>query len=202
MNTLNAVVGDNEFWLLAKRVLQAGGVVSSSDTVYTLQAQLTNIGASGTGGGGIAEAPTDGGVYERQNSAWVDTAVHKSGDTMTGQLVINAAEGLSTTGNVRLTGRGNILQFDSNISFIQLNSADGSISWQLSWNGMGIPKILGDSATGDLRLQSGTANHGIQITDATVNIALRVTAGGDLVATEISGPNAGKSVNLTSGKWA
>jgi len=121
---------------------------------------------------------------------------------MTGQLVINAAEGLSTTGNVRLTGRGNILQFDSNISFIQLNSADGSISWQLSWNGMGIPKILGDSATGDLRLQSGTANHGIQITDATVNIALRVTAGGDLVATEISGPNAGKSVNLTSGKWA
>jgi len=129
-------------------------------------------------------------------------AVQKTGDTMTGQLVINAAEGLSTTGNVRLTGRGNILQFDSNISFIQLNSADGSISWQLSWNGMGIPKILGDSATGDLRLQSGTANHGIQITDATVNIALRVTAGGDLVATEISGPNAGKSVNLTSGKWA
>lgn len=45
---VQAAVGDSEFWLLAKRVVQGGGDVHSTDTVYSLQGKLTNaMGAAG-----------------------------------------------------------------------------------------------------------------------------------------------------------
>jgi hypothetical protein len=38
--------------------------------------------------------------------------------------------------------------------------------------------------------------------DGSGSVRLDCVTGGDLVATSISGPNAGKSVNLTYGRWA
>jgi hypothetical protein len=70
---MEATVGDTEFWLLAKRVVASGGTVASNDSVFSLQAKLTDLagsGGGGGGGGGIPEAPTDGKLYGRENTAW------------------------------------------------------------------------------------------------------------------------------------
>lgn len=50
---------------------------------------ITDLKAEIGGGGGIPEAPVDGAVYGRSNSAW-SKAVALSGDTMTGALILNA----------------------------------------------------------------------------------------------------------------
>jgi hypothetical protein len=83
-------------------------------------------------GTGIADAPTDGGVYERKSGAWGDLSVHKSGDTMTGALIVPS---------------------------IQISTVNGVVT-------------------------------------------LTLNASAELVVTANSGPNTGKSVNLTATKWA
>lgn len=166
-----------------------------------LQYQIATGGSGPAPPAGVPEAPATGGPYERQDSAWVDAAVHKSGDTMSGQLIINGAEGLSTNGNVRLTGRGNVLQVDTAISFVSVQT-DGSIGWSLGWAGLPNVSLRPDTTTGDLMLSVGD-NMGLSIFDQGGNkTALRINANGDLIATALIGANAGKSVNLTAGKWA
>jgi len=56
------------FTLAAKQLKALGGTVTSTDNLFTLQAKI--FGLQTAGGGGIAEAPTDGKNYERANSGW------------------------------------------------------------------------------------------------------------------------------------
>jgi hypothetical protein len=79
---LPAEAGDNEFWLLAKQCAALGYTPQSGDTTFTLHAQLIGLQESGGGGGG-----TDPG------------AVQKTGDTMSGQLVIKGDQFSSDTAN-------------------------------------------------------------------------------------------------------
>ena len=71
-----------------------------------------------TSSGGISEAPTDGALYGRESAAWAK-GVKLAGDTMTGQLTINAPAGNvftvagATAGvmiNLQKAGSGNACQ--------------------------------------------------------------------------------------------
>jgi len=46
------------------------------------------------------------------------------------------------------------------------------------------------------------ANPVMSFSDGTNTVTLSMNTSGDLVASQSAGPNAGKSVNLTFGKWA
>src|SRR4029077_16153409 len=62
-------VGDSEFWLLVKRVMQGGGTAVSTDTSYSLQSKLTDLSAGLTAG--LGDSESDGSMYLRKDAAWV-----------------------------------------------------------------------------------------------------------------------------------
>lgn len=85
-----------------------GGITAYSGTTLTINATGTlgsgtvadwqiyvsgmqgQKGADGTGGGGIADAPSDGVLYGRVNATW-QASVKRGGDTMAGMLTLFAA---------------------------------------------------------------------------------------------------------------
>jgi hypothetical protein len=83
----------------------------------------------------------------------------------------------------------------------------GSPYWGLDFSdGGGWHVAIGPNNTnGDFLIKTTNANSGIQLDVATGTIVGRIRfdqATGDLIVSQSTGPNAGKSVNLTAGKWA
>ena len=135
------------------------------------------------GAGGLPEAPQDGAQYGRQSASWTpiaapstDDLVKKSGDTMTGTLVAAGNPG------VTVSSGGAELSFSSFDRYLYV----GGNCYGIRLQGMpGAPKEL-------VFTDQGTA----------VYTKLSINSSGDLIATAWIGPNAGKTVNLTAGKWA
>jgi hypothetical protein len=175
---MEATVGDTEFWMLAKRVVAGGGTLDSTDTVFSLNAKLTDLmtsaGPGPSPGGGVPEAPTDGQLYGRENSAWAVVPPIASGPFIAkaGQTIIDRA----------------------NIPVI--SSSDGSRTIGLDCNAVSIQNVnvgLTIIEPAQITLENlALAFNQIHIDSTT----------GDLIVTQTVGPNAGKSVNLTAGKWA
>lgn len=182
---MDATVGDTEFWLLAKRVVASGGSVASGDTVFSLQAKLTNLMGTGGGGGG-----TDLG------------AVQKTGDTMTGTLEIadptpNGGLKIDWTGgaNQKLlindAPNGRYVSIDCHLIAIRENGT--ALLGTGNWGPGGSSGMITLSVGCGIDLGLGQANE--------ATLAIDVSTG-DILITAKAGPNAGKSVNLTAGKWA
>jgi hypothetical protein len=73
--------------------------------------------------------------------------------------------------------------------------------------GSGTPTtVANDPTRGDLTITSNQVGNGLQLLCGTnseqVRLHLSGDGNGDLIVTSLSGPNSGKSVNLTVGKWA
>jgi hypothetical protein len=193
---------------------------------------------------GVPEAPTDGQLYGRESAAWAvvpstppSDGVQKTGDTMTGTLVMkndqftadtnggtpvaavviedNAgaeATGLALApfGDLTITGPRKGLQIHSP-GFLQMYASDGTRTAFLDSSGnLGFPPasalvMSGDATSGDLIIQSNTPGNGIKLASggsaSSLRLHLAADDSGDLIVTSTNGPNAGKSVNLTYGKW-
>lgn len=129
--------------------------------------------------GYVTEAPGDGGTYGRKNGAWVAT-------------IPDAPVSASTYGRYQ----------NAWVAILGADAPANSTTYGRNNNAWtGVVNKAGDTMTGTLVLSSG-AN--LQLSNGTVIIGGLTlnTASGELLVTAQSGPNAGKSVNLTAGKWA
>lgn len=228
MSQLTATTSDNMFTLAAKQLKALGGTVSAGDTLFTLQAKITQAQGTGTtGGGGIPEAPTDGQPYARQSQGWVvgvqnpsaaqvvvkgDQFTQDTNPTPTPAFMMENAAGGAGIGIA-------VGSYGDSITFVKANGSQANIRSQGTIiMGAGSPNVqimpggvYPTSASGaqhasitaqdDGSLQF-TSNGGIELNDNTRLGSIHWNTSGDLIITQITGPNAGKSVNLTSGKWA
>lgn len=163
--------------------------------VNTSDGRAYSIGGGGAAApAGVPEAPTDSQLYGRENTAWQvvppapPPGVAKTGDTMTGTLNISDPGG---AGNAILnvndgTNNRNIRIFASGIIYI---------------NAGGSQTVLGSDGSANLFIGSGGGLVLSQGYPAGAKITADTTTG-DIIVRAVNGPNAGKSVNLTSGKWA
>jgi hypothetical protein len=112
-------------------------------------------------------------------------------------------------------------EFGDSITFVKANGQQANIRSQgILVMGSGNPNIQISSGmfgmtspgsahcnitamdNGAISLNTGAVGAGMQLNDSVVVGAIHWNAGGDLIVTQTTGPNAGKSVNLTAGKWA
>ena len=170
-------------------------------------------------------------------------AVQKTGDTMTGQLVIKgdqfdqnmgaAVPALLLENTAGGDGVGMVIgAFGDSVNFVKANGAQAYLRMgagtyiqlssstdgylQINTNnpggnihfatGGGSYSLSIDPATEDLVIQTANSGQGIQFqnqgSNTTTRFHLSADGAGDLIASCTVGTNAGKSVNLTSGKWA
>ena len=219
--------------------------------------QVVSTGAPTGQSTGIPEAPTDGQLYGRENAAWAvvpsaasdPTKVAKTGDTMTGQLVIKGDQfdgGITSTPIPALlmgdsSGANqcgiSVGQYGDSVTVVKANGSPGFIrmglgamvivsagsTWQAQL-GSGDPPELrfqyggvsvgcvstGDANdsqnTGDVQMKANQAGNGICLFSAATGERTRIhlagDGSGDILCKSLTGPNAGKSVNLTAGTWA
>jgi hypothetical protein len=154
--------------------------------------------------GYVTEAPEDGGTYGRHNGAWVDVlgdapvdantygrygsawvgVVNKNGDSMSGALKITTANPQLVLGD---GVRTNALELDPGGDGIMIQNIGILIqsSQALTIASGAIISLLGT----------------IQLSGSGTLSTLGLDGNGDLHMVQTTGPNAGKSVNLTYGKW-
>jgi hypothetical protein len=120
------------------------------------QWQLIPIVTTGT----VTEAPTDGGYYARQNSAWANVNngfVAKAGDTMTGKLGISvapyasASSVLQTQGDISIFGGAPTLMFNGYFTsawIIQAAGYTGGIKYDAVAGVMGFLTAKTNGAAG------------------------------------------------------
>ena len=207
-------------------------MLASSDQTWSYpdlrQVILDVIAQSGGGGGGapagIPEAPEDGNLYGRENAAW-DQALPITGGTLTGQLVVKGDQfdqSIATTitpailfenssgGNqigicVDQYGDGiNIIKPNGASAFIRLDPGGAVLIGPTSHYGTYIRLAgvltIGTDMNNDLTLSCAgmTLGQGLPM-DGFLHVDQTT---GDLIISQVTGPNAGKSVNLTAGHWA
>ena len=164
---------------------------------------VVSTGAAAGQASGIPEAPTDGQLYERQGStaSWVAAPpvnnasfVQKAGDTMTGTLIIGNNSELQL---VRVAGAEVHIKPNSSDYGIQITDTE-TPSFPVSIK-------QGYIIVADLSGASGEyhCDHLLWTQPNVAIVTLKLDpATSDLIATASYGPNAGKKVNLTAGKWA
>ena len=150
----------------------------------------------------VGEAPTDGNTYARQDAGWV-ASIPAQQLIVTGLQPGNGTESATVPLDVQGTGF----------------TATSVINW--AGYPLATTFVSATELQAQLNLGPGSAgNYTIVVTDgaqqsnsvafvvnpaatvfASANVSLTVNADGDLVFTQAVGPNAGKSVNLTYGKW-
>lgn len=123
-------------------------------------------------------------------------AVQKTGDTMTGTLNVRSADGSAVVEVTNSTNPGvvSLSQAPNGRANITLTASSGSSA-----------TIQGDSA-GNMWLVCPIllidCSNKAQLFSNGQGVDLFLDANADLHVTALSGPNSGKSVNLTVGKWA
>lgn len=127
-------------------------------------------------------------------------AVQKSGDTMTGTLLINTVDGSGT-----LTVKDGSL----GVGYEQSATLKGTELDFIPYSGNGQRMTLMRATDGgmtslSIQMGGGAANPAIMLGagQPDVNVFYTDQTTGDLIVKGLYGPNAGKSVNLTAGKWA
>jgi hypothetical protein len=152
---------------------------------------------------GVDDAPADGNTYVRQDTEWTPVSIPAQQLVITGIQPASATE--STTTELDVLGSG-----------FSANSV-------INWGGYPLPTVFVDSTKLQAQLTLGPGSAGTYTVVATdgnaqsnsvafvINPAatifasgsdsLTINADGDLIFTQTQGPNAGKSVNLTYGKW-
>jgi hypothetical protein len=157
---------------------------------------------------GITEAPADSQTYGRQDNQWtpIGQIPTAAGVVITTITPTSALEGSSVTITVNGTG---------------FTSAS-----VISWGGFPLVTTFIDNTTLEATVNLGPGSAGIYtvvVTDGNalsnsvafavnpvaaifsadgVSCTLGINRDGDLIITQTQGPNAGKSVNLTYGKWS
>lgn len=174
---------DNQIWALDK-ALGVGYRMPPSD-----QRNQHPPAPPSDSGAGIAEAPTDGKLYGRESAAWAvvppapPPGLPLTGGTLTGSVMVDASTAdndFAVTGspNGQISVHGWYIRFTGPYSFsLSVDNTNGNLA--VGFNGITIG--LGGAVTTGLSMDQTT---------------------GDIIAKAIAGPNAGKSVNLTAGKWA
>jgi IPT/TIG domain len=161
----------------------------------------------GTPTSGVAEAPADGGTYGRQDNQWTQIP-----QIPTAQLVITTIQPASA--------------LESTSVLITVNGTGFTPTSIVSWGGFPLVTTFIDNKTLQATINLGPGSSGIYtvvvtdgnalsnsvaftvtpaagtFTTADASCTLKINEYGDLIATQTQGPNAGKSVNLTYGKWA
>ena len=204
---------------------------------------LQHFGAGPPAPTGVPEAPTDSQLYGRENAGWqvVPTggtdpaAVRKTGDTMTGQLVVKGdqfdgdppAQGaflitnaagtdkagiaIGKWGSLTIVGtnpglnlvNAGIQLYDGAGNRLALNADPFCVTFA---GGSGKTNITLSNSRNWVSLINNGPDIGIAF-DLTgpggpLTVLKMDSTTGDIIATSTAGPNAGKSVNLTAGKWA
>jgi hypothetical protein len=153
---------------------------------------------------GVQDAPADGATYVRQDQGWAPVQVPAQ------QLVITNIQPTSAVEASTVT--------------LTVNGSGFTPTSVINWAGYPISTTYVDAQTltGQFNLGPGSAGiYTVVVTDQnqqsnsvafTVNPAgkvfsnafcqLTINSDGDLILTQSQGPNAGKSVNLTYGKWS
>ena len=151
----------------------------------------------------IGEAPADGNTYVRQDQNWTPVAIPAQ------QLVITGVQ----------PGGGT----ESTPVSIDVQGSGFSTNSVINWGGypMATTFISATELQAQLNLGPGSAGtYTLVVTDGgqqsnsvafvvspagtifvSDSVSLKVNADEDLIFTQSKGPNAGKSVNLTYGKW-
>lgn len=71
-------------------------------------------------------------------------------------------------------------------------------SGKVAWSAVNLKEFI-LHVTGDVTAVQKT---GVILSDGTNTIDLNMNSNGDLIVTQSAGPNAGKSINLTYGRWS
>jgi hypothetical protein len=157
---------------------------------------------------GVGEAPANGQTYGRQDNGWTQIPQ------------------IPTAAGVVITTIQPASAFENAPVPITVNGTGFTPASVINWGGFPLATTFVDNTTLEATLNLGPGSSGIYtvvVTDGdalsnsvafTVNPAastliasgasctLNINSDGDLIITQTAGPNAGKSVNLTYGKWA
>jgi IPT/TIG domain len=157
------------------------------------------------GGGGVPEAPVDGQQYARQSEGW-SVVSHPLGPLHIDQIQPpNAVE--SSTVNIQVSGAGFSPQsqitwggYPLTTTFVDAGNLTASVT--LGPGSGGVYAVIVTDPIGNsnsVAFQVLAAVRVFSTQNAVDNLA--IDANGDLIITQQTGPNAGKTVNLTYGKW-
>lgn len=155
--------------------------------------------------GGVSEAPADGQTYARQDTEWTLIQVPAAGVVITTIQPVNAFEGSSVTITVNGTGFTptsvvNWAGYPLATTFIDKTTLEATLT--LGPGSSGIYTVVvtdGSELSNSVAFTVDPA--AVSFAAAGASCTLDINADGDLIITQTQGPNAGKSVNLTYGKW-
>lgn len=164
-------------------------VPKGGDTLQTSLRKINGLLLQGAGGGG-------GGITTETDPL----SVHTAGGTMTGPLVFDTSSYGAPTNIIRITNYYGTIDIWYNGGALTLGNHIFDCGDVNGFHLTADCDGAGGDNTGDFRLSS-KSGWGIKMVDGTVTNRLHIVSG-DLVVTQTAGPNVGKSVNLTTGKWA
>ena len=154
---------------------------------------------------GVNTAPSDGQTYVQQGSDWVPVSIPAQGVVINSVVPGSAVEGTSVTLDVYGTGfsPASVLTwagYNVPTTFVDAGHIQGQLNLGPGSAGRySIVVIDGDNQSNSLGFLVNPTS--VKLTESSAACTLDINADGDVIITQQSGPNAGKSVNLTYAKW-